>query len=142
MMVVSANARDGNWLLDSLHRDIRRQRRTIQNSLALTLHQNVRKVKVLNEHFDGKERRLVSGNISRKRVLGEKHDYYTQRGLLTMDMVYSTILHMLEDYERAWVQDIRDLKVQDERMVAEVNRLEHKMKARKNDFLFFKNLYN
>ena len=140
-MKVLCNARDGNPLMDSLHRDILRQRRKVQNSLVSNLRQNVRKFQVVEDHYDGKEKRLVSEYSRKKKILNERYDLFTQRGFLTMDMTYSTILHMLGEYEREWMADLEELRVLDERMVAEVKRVEHKMRARQNDFLFFKNLY-
>lgn len=147
MRLISCNAREGNphmqtHLVKSIKRDILRQRQTLQNSLASTLSQEIRKYKAVDEHFDTKRQAMVRAVDSTKRILGDKEAYFTQRGFVAMDMTYSKILHTLEEFERTWANQVEELKVQDQRMVSDVKVLECHMKARNNDFLFFKNLYN
>lgn len=145
--MISCHAREGNphiqtHLVKTIKRDILRHRITLQNSLASSLAQDVKKYRVVDEHFDTTKQAMVRSVESTKRSLGDKEVYYTQRGFLAMDMAYSKIINTLGEFEQAWSEEVNDMKRQDERIVSDVKTLECQMKARQNEFLFFKNLYN
>jgi hypothetical protein len=127
-------------LMKSLKSDIIRQRRTIQNSLATRLANDIRKHRVVDEHFDTRHHELTRTAETIKKTLHDKETYYARRGSLAMDMAYTHVLHTLGKFEKTVVDEFGDLKREDDCMLSDVKALEYRMKSHKNECLFFKNL--
>ena len=145
--VISSATPEGNnhiqtHLVKSVKHGILQHRRSLQNSLVSTLAQDVQTYRVVDGHFDAKKRDLIRAVDSTKRLLNEKESYYTQRSFLAMDMAYTKILHTLGEMERVLMEELHDVHVEEDHVIAEVKRVQERMNTRRNEFLFFKNLYN
>ena len=127
-------------LVKTLNREVLAHRRALRNTLASQVTNDVRKYRVMDEHYASKKQALIHAVESVKLAMDTKESYYIHRGFLALDMAYTKVLHTLGEFERAWSDEVTDLQRQDTRMVADAKLMASKIKSRQNEFLFFKSL--
>lgn len=128
-------------LVHSLQRDITNRRRAVQNSLARQLTIDIKKYRTVEDHFSQRKKALIDISERTKESIDEKEDYYVSRGNLSLDMAYTETLYKLNMMEEKIMQQLDDVKKQNQKVLKELELLEHRMAVRKSTCHFFKCLY-
>lgn len=128
-------------LVKTLKRDILIQRRMIQHTLSTRLLYDVKKHRIVDEHFDSKRRALLRAADASKHHLDARMDYYTGRGHVALDMLYSELFAKLDRLETTVMGDLEALKAHNDTILKELADLEHTMAIRQSTCHFFKGLY-
>jgi hypothetical protein len=105
------------------------------------LEYDVKKHRVVDEHFDVARRALIRTADASKHRIDARHDYYKGRGHVALDMLYADLFSKLDRLETRVVGDLEALKAQNDTIVKELAELEHTMAVRQSSTHFFKSLY-
>lgn len=128
-------------LVKALKRDILLHRRRIQTNVSNQLLYDVKKHRIVDDHFDAKRSALIHAANASKHRLDARHEYYEGRGHLALDVIHSELFAKLDRLETRVVDDLEALKAQNNDILKELAELEHTMAVRQSACHFFKSLY-
>ena len=136
-----ANTHTQTQLVKALKREMIQHRRCIQNSLADRLVSDVRRYKTIDDHFAAKKGVIVRTAEHTKDVLDRKHQFYSGRGELAIDMVFGDMDSKLRKLQRDMNREFESLKRENRACMDTIDAMHHKMAVQRSTCHFFKALY-